>query len=1083
MSIRHWLLATVVAAALLPTTLLQAAAQQTGTVQGTVVDATTARPLPNAQVFITGTQLGTLTNAQGRFQIVNVPAGQQNVRVNLIGYTEETRSVNVTAGQAAGVTFRIQETALELQEIVVTGVAGATTRAKLPFTVDKVNADALPVPAVDAGSAIQGKVVGATVISGSGRPGSAPSIMLRGPTSINAQGRSQEPLYIVDGVILGASIVDIDANDIESIEVVKGAAAASLYGSRASNGVIQITTRSGRALGSDMTRYTFRTEYGVNQLAGGINIAQNHPYRLNASGTRFVTSGGVEFDWLEEAIRASNAYPATASSVARQPTLNGANIWNTFQDQPWPGGTYDHIGTFFRPGDFSLSQLSVEGRSGGTNYLASFNNTLQQGVMTGLNGFNRSSFRLNLDQGVRDNLQLSARTFYSTSTQDGQIADGGGPLFTLTRMPAGVPLTTRDSLGNVINVPDITGENQNPLYVLQNSDRADDRERFLGGANLRFSPIIWVDLDANLSYDRSNVNRHQFNFKGFRTARPSSTLNQGYVYRDGWLNEAINGSVTSTFRRSLGALNTRTQLRYLYEAEHYDYTRASGTNLAVEGVTSLTAAREQRITRSETQDIRSEGYYLITNLDFADRYILDALVRRDGSSLFGANERWQTYYRGAAAWRVSEEPFWAGLGDAISEFKLRYSLGTAGGRPRFNAQYETFTVVDGVVNPQNLGNANLKPEFVVEQEMGIDATLMNRIGLTLTYAHSEARDQILRVPLAGYTGFVQQWQNAGTLESNTWEASIEAPLVRRDNFSWSTRLLFDRTRQTITELNVPEYQYGFPQQGLTAVFFAREGEPLGRFYGARWATGCSDLPSGLQSDCAAGAFQQNDEGYLVYVGQGNSWRDGIRNNLWGTAGPTVRGTPLMWGTPIVAQDEDGNTLLPLGSTMPDFNFSLANTINWRGFSLYGLVDATMGVNVYNLPRHWSYFERYSADQDQAGRDEETKKPIGYHSALYRQLEPPNSHFVEDGSFVKLREVSVRYRFGPEQLANVPVLGGLGGVGLSLVGRNLLTWTDYSGFDPEVGFAGGDVGSAAIARFDGFNYPNFRSFTAAVEITF
>ncbi|MBA4156474.1 MAG: SusC/RagA family TonB-linked outer membrane protein [Gemmatimonadetes bacterium] len=1056
-------------------------AQQTGTIQGTVVDASTARPLPSAQISLPGTQLGTLTNQQGRFQLVNVPAGTQQVQVTVVGYETVTRSVTVEAGEAVTVNFPLTQTAIALQEVVVTGVSGATIRAKLPIVVDQLRPENLPVPAVSAGGAIQGKIAGATVVQGSGRPGAAPSIMLRGPTSINAQGRSQEPLYIIDGVILGASIVDMDALDIESVEVVKGAAAASLYGSRAANGVIQITTRSGRSLGEDMTRYTMRTEYGVNQLAGSINIAQAHPYRLNENGTAFVTATGQEFNWQEQAMRDSEAGFARGGL---RPTLAGSNIWTTFQSNPWPGQTFDHVGTLFDPGNMTQNQLSVEGRAGQTNYHASFTNLSQDGVILGQRGFDRNSFRLNLDQGVGDQVQVSARTYYSRSASDGQNIEGGGSaLFNLTRMPAGVNLLARDANNELIIRPDHTGENANPLYDLLNRQRSDGRERFLGGANVRYSPALWFDIDANFSYDRSNVNRVDHAPKGFRTARASSTLNEGYVFRDGWLNEAINGSITGTFRRTFGDLNTRTQVRYLGESEHFDYFRASGSNLATEGVTTVTAARDQRITRSSIEDVRSEGYFFITNFDLRDRYIIDALVRRDGSSLFGSEERWQTYYRGAVAWRVSEEPFWAGLQTALPEFKFRYSLGTAGGRPRFNAQYETYSVTDGVLNPQNLGNSQLRPEFAIEQEMGVDFAVLNRANVALTYAQTEARDQILRVPLPGYTGFVQQWQNAGTLSSNTWEASVELPVIQRDNFRWSTRLLFDRTRQRISELNVPEYQYGFPQQGLESVFYAREGEPLGRFYGFKWATSCADLPGGTNCNM----FQVNNDGYMVYVGEGNSWRDGIRNNLWGTTsagtGTTVRGAPVQWGVPIIAQNDEGDTFLPIGSTSPNFNFSVANTFGFGGFQVYGLVDATMGVNVYNLPRHWSYFERYSGDQDQVGLSEEERKPIGYHSVLYNQLSPPNSHFVEDGSFAKLREVSLRYRFGRDRLAGLPIAGGLDGLSLSLVGRNLLTWTRYSGFDPEVGFGGGDVGSAAIARFDGFTYPNFRSFTAAVELNF
>jgi TonB-linked SusC/RagA family outer membrane protein len=1086
-----WGLAAGVALAFFASTPL--AAQQGGIVEGTVTDAD-GRPVGGAQVSIVDSQRGTITNAQGTYRITGVQAGTREVRAQRIGYRTATQTVSVTAGETVALNFTMQQAVVDVDEVIVTGVAGETARAKLPFTVDRLDAEALPVPAISAGSAIQGKVAGAQVVAGSGRPGSAPSILLRGPTSINAQGRSQEPLYIVDGVILGASVADIDALDIESIEVVKGAAAASLYGSRAANGVIQITTRTGRFVADDATRFSFRSELGQSSLAGDFPLARNHRFRLNADGTRFVSADGTEFVWEEEARQwqRRNINPETghhqvdtSQRAPYMPVATGTNIWNTFQNQVWPGETHDHVATFFDPGTFMTNSLSVEGRSGATNYHASLSQTSEDGIITGQRGYDRQAFRVNLDQGIGDNFTISTRTYYSRSEQDGQNieAGGGSPLFNLTRQPAGVRLDATMPAaegGSLLIRPDYVEENANPLYELINMDRTDERQRFLAGANLRWSPLAFLDLDGNVSYDRSDVSRSQYAFRGFITARPNATLNPGYLFRDGWLNEALNTSATATFRQRFGELNTRTQLRYLYEAEHYDFFRASGTHQQAENIRSLRAFTNNRTVDSSIQDVRSEGYFLITNFDFRDRYILDALVRRDGSSLFGPDDRWHTYYRGAAAWRLSEEPWWTL--PALNEFKLRYSIGTAGGRPNFAAQYETYNVsLAGSMSPQTLGNRELRPEHATEQEVGLEVIAMDRVAFNLTYATTTAEHQILPVPLPAFAGFGTQWQNAGTLQSNTWEASIESPIIQTPDFTWSSRILFDRTRQEITEIGVAPFQYGFPQQGLENVFWLREGESLGTFYGRRWATSCADLPANMQNVCQA-EFDVNDDGYLVWVGQNNTWRSG----QWGEAGPTVDNVGgLMWGVPFAAQDADGETFLPIGSTQPDFNLSFANTINFRNFSLYGLLDATQGVHVYNLPRHWSYFQNYSRDQDQAHKPENEQKPVGYYgpSGLYHQLGPANSHFVEDGSFVKLREVSARYRFAGEQLSGLPLLQMFDGVALSLVGRNLFTWTNYSGYDPEVGLTGGTLGSAAISRFDGFTYPNFRTFTAAIEVTF
>ena len=239
------------------------AQQVTGTIQGRVVQAGTTQPVEAAQISVTGTQRGTVSGRDGTFKIENVPVGEHEIRAQFIGYKSVIMAVTVLASQTVTVNFELTQAPLDLEEIVVTGVAGQQIRAKLPFTVDRLTTAALPVPAVNAATMITGKAAGVRVASPSGRPGSAPSVLLRGPTSINASGRSQEPLYIVDGVILSSSVVDIDAMDIESIEIVKGAAAASLYGSRAANGVIQITTQRGKQVADDQVRYTIRNEFGL----------------------------------------------------------------------------------------------------------------------------------------------------------------------------------------------------------------------------------------------------------------------------------------------------------------------------------------------------------------------------------------------------------------------------------------------------------------------------------------------------------------------------------------------------------------------------------------------------------------------------------------------------------------------------------------------------------------------------------------------------------------------------------------------------------------------------------------------------
>ncbi len=1041
------------------------ASAQTGTITGTVRNSETGEPVEGAQISIPGSTMGTLSQANGRFMMLNVPAGRHTLRVAYIGYATLTEQVVVEPNQTTTMNIQLEPEAIALQEIVVTGVAGATQRAKVPFEVGQVSAEDLPVPQINPASAIQGKVAGVTVVQGSGRPGDAASILLRGATSIQAAGRDQEPLYIVDGVILGSSLVDIDALDIENIEIVKGAAAASLYGSRAANGVIQITTKRGQRLRGDQVRYTIRTEYGQSSLGETpeVLLSENHRYAM--SGGQFVNQDGTNCDWL----------------LCTAPALAGNNAWDTYQIHAWPGQTYNQVERFFEGGEFQQHYVSAEGRAGATNYHVSGSTIQDRGIMQGLQGFERTNFRVNVDQTVLENVQVSASSFFSRSTRD--LMGSGGVLFDLTRMPAGVDLLGDDPFepGELVIQPDPTNsESPNPLYELYNRDYLQDRGRFLGSANLRYSAADWIDFDANASYDRLDTDATSLYPKGYRTTTPNSNLNDGYLYRDRDIREAFNGSMTATMRfNPTNDISNRTQFRYLYENQYRNSVTAGGSQFAVAGVPQIGNVNNDRLFGgSWEQTIIADGYFAITNFDIMDRYVVDALVRNDGSSLFGEDERRQTYYRLAGAWRMAHEP-WFPV-EAFDELKFRYSLGTAGGRPHFDAQYETYSVGGGRIRPVTLGNKTLKPEFSVEQEVGVDAALFGgKLVAGLTYANTVTEDQILSVPLPSYAGFSRQWRNAGTLESNTFEASLEMRLMQTQDIHWTARLLYDHTKSTITELNVPPFQYGVGGQGLGSVFYAREGEELGTFYGVHYATSCADLPEGMSCD----GFTVNDDGWLVWTGTDPNFTWGISSD---SVGVTVRGSPVMWGTPFAGECTDRSTgertlFCPVGNSIPDFTVSGSSTFSWKGLTVYGLVEAVQGFDVYNQPLQWGVFKGWAGLFDEHS---EEGKPIGYTDAWYgvSGLQPSNV-FVEDGSFIKLREVSLSYRIGSGTLSSLPVLARFSSIGLSLTARNLITITDYSGYDPEVGETGGDTGSAAIARVDGYQYPNFRTWTAAIELIF
>lgn len=1070
--------------------LASGAEAQQGAIAGQVVDAQNAQPVAGAQVYIQGTQFGTLTGDNGRYRLAGVPAGEVTVRVRLLGYAQGNRTVTVEAGETVTVDFELRPTAITMEELVVTGTAAQTMRAKVPFDIASVSNEQMPVPSTTASSMLQGKVAGVTVTSGTGRPGSSPSILLRGATSIDASGRSQEPLFIVDGVIMGSSMADIGSLDIKNIEVVKGAAAASLYGSRAANGVIQITTEDGSELQDGTVNYTMRTEMGTSELEGSFFLPKHHEYELTADGSAIVQGGGrdpcVQFTACQS--------PQLAGNAPWRDPAEGASIWNTTMTNEWPGNTFDQVDLVMQSGDFAEHHISASGHSGGTNFHASFTYTDEQGVMPGKEGFRRYNVRLNLDQQIQEELKVSASAFYSTSEQDNFFENSGNPMFDLTRMKSGVNLqgcldengdliegsNCMDDPENLVLIGDPTNtESPNPLYQLLVQETTQQRGRFLGSADVQYSPMEWLTLQGNISYDRLDLESDNYYPKGYRTI-DASALNDGFLAKFDEKREALNASVTATMDFDLtSSIRNTTKLRYLVEKQDNVWNSSSGLSFAVANLPNFGNITDQQSIsiNSASQPVRSDGYFVITNFDIADRYIVDLLARNDGSSLFGPDERRHWYYRAAGAWRVTQED-WFDV-DAIDELKVRLSYGTAGGRPNFSAQYETYSVGGGRVTPQNLGNKDLKPEQSEEIEVGMDAIFLDRFVFSFTGSEVITSDQILPVPLASFSGFGTQWQNAGKVLSASYEASLQASIIDSEDLSWSTRLIWDKSTSWITELDRPAFRYGVGGQGLGNIFYAREGEQLGTFYGAQAARDCSHLPQGV--DCSG--FTVNDDGFLVWVGNGS-----LDDNNWGAdSDVNIRGAPVKWGTPFRGECGNGELFCPVGNSNPDYRLSFSSTLNYKGFSLYGLLDAEQGFDVYNQPLEWAVFRRNAGmyDEVQKGTPQEDWKPVGYYDAWYGGLNglAPDDEFVEDGSYVKLREVSASYRFSEDQLEAVPGLNAFSGLALTFTGRNLITWSDYRGFDPEVGKDGGDTGSAALARVAGYQYPNFRTWTAGIELNF
>lgn len=1056
---------------------------QQATIMGTVTNQS-GDPIAGAQVYaegLTDQGVGTITNNDGRYQLriaSGLVRGQEiTLAARSIGYSTGEQEITLAPGTTT-IDFVLRETALSLDEIVVTGVVDPVQGKKLPFTVGKVSTENITtVPATGAAlSSLQGKVAGVNITRPSGQPGRGVSVQLRTPTSVHT---GNEPLYVVDGVILGAGTVDIEALDIESIEVVKGAAAASLYGSRAAAGVIQIRTARGSNMGLGRTRFTFRTEGGISQLPRRIPTRQSHwnlvntgdPYvdefgRTVPTGARIDRNGNLGCRrWYENCFGYSN---------------NPAQI----ADTPFLEPLYDHLGTFYDPGRFLTQAITVSQNAENTNFLASGNLYNEAGAIPGQEGYQRYNFRINLDHQILENMTLSFSGYHNRSDRDdideGESgATGQGAFFQLMRYHNEIDIGARDENGNFIQFPDSAYWQENPLFIAASRDNWQKRARTLGNLGLQYSPFTWLRVSGQYSYDRLDRN-DQAHLPAGTPINPW-TGNKETIPSPGMLDlqertvNTQNGMLSTTFSQPFGELNPRLTFSGSFERRDFDFTRTRGEDFAVWGSTDVNLARD-RFVSSRHEQIKANGYFADLALDYAGKYIGSFLVRRDGSSLFGPEERWQTYYRAAAAYRMNEEPWWPV--EFITEFKPRYSIGTAGNRPRFNYQYETWNVgvsADGeTVNFSRgtLGNRQLRPEFAREQEVGLDMAFLDRYLMQLTYADQRTENLILRIPQRAATGYSFQWDNIGAIEGQTWELSLEASLLQTQDISWNATLVADRSSSTITDWPIPPLRSG--------IRIYEEGGSLYNMYGSQFLTSIDQLAGIGISQENWDLFDVNDQGYVVYVGEGNSWRDGQTENaagevLWNTRG-TVDGRRYRWGFPIVDIDpETGEQRThQIGDMQPDFGYGLMSNLQWKGASLHAHFRGQVGGDIYNYTRQRMYRLSQHGDLDQRGVPEERQKSRNYYRLGLYNSNATTSAFVEDGSFLKLQALQLAYTFGRDQLG---ILGSAAPQNLKvgLTGRNVFTLTGYTGYDPDVG--------SVLNRYDNFGYPNLRQLTATMEITF
>ena len=968
-----------------------AAAQEAYTVRGTVLEAGTQRPLADVTVTLRGTQARTTTNARGEYALVaRVSPGSYILAFAQLGRGVASHAVTLGAERAVQVPpVTLTEAALQLEGIVATGTGAPVERREVGNIVASVSGEevnrAPGALAVD--QALQGKVTGAVISQNNGQPGGGVSIRLRGTNSILG---NAEPLIVIDGVMvnntsealvgLGANatrgnsalsnrLSDIPPGDIERVEVLKGAAAAALYGSRANSGVIQIFTKRGR---TGAPQLSFRTE-------------------LSATGT-------------------GRRLPLNLVPIAnRADSIASGGVYRTGQ----PIARFDYQDQLFRTGRGVVNDLSVSGGTdAGTQYYLSGSWTNTQGIFRG-SDYDRAGVRARINQRVSGLLEVGANLSYLRAKThflpEGEQTQGvlTSVLFTPTYWnPAYDANAGRYPYSPVIGT--------NPLDVIQNWVASAEVNRFMGNVNATLTPL----RDVSVSY-LFGLDQGQEEDVYLQPPQSTGTGFTGSIQNPIRDTRKFNSDLTATwdhgFRPELRLAST---VGTRFASDRTNIVRAAATDLPPGGTTVLTGAVQ---TASQSLvELRTLGWFLQERLSLRDRLFLTAGLNHEASSAFGADERWQTFRRLGVSYFISDEPFFrdSRVGSVFSTLRLRAAWGETGGQPPTEyASQNTYLNVafagrPGLrPNPQ-APNPGLKPEWERELEMGFEAgVLRDRVGLEATWYDKTTSDLILLVPLALTSGFANQYQNVGQLRNRGVELTLSTVNVQRRGWGWTSRLSYAANRNLIQKLNTSTDTLVFDY--LNA---AIEGQPIGVFFGAY--------------------YPRDANGNVILAGPRNA------GGFWL---PTPDGKRLpSRARGFNAARGDSSIVLRkvIGDPNPDFTAAFQNTFTWRSLALSVLLDGRFGNDVANFTRRSGDFFGSSPNVGIESRGDTAAGTFSRNAdrnLLYEE-------FIEDGTFVKLREVSLQVRF---EAPWVHRLTGAHTATLRVAGRNLHTWTGYSGMDPEV----------------------------------
>ncbi len=983
--------------------------QQPQSVRGKVTD-TESQPLPGVTVVVKGTTQGTVTNVDGIYVLTNIPDNATLV-FSFVGM----RTKEVQVGNQTNVNVAMEEDVIGIEEVVAIGY-GTMKKSDLTGSVSQVKTETLEsVPVYNMEQALKVGAAGVRVTQNSGIPGGRIEVRIRGGNSMIGD---NQPLYVVDGFPVTGGINFLNPSDIESVDILKDASATAIYGSRGANGVVIITSKRGRA--GQKSRVEINSFYGVQKEVNRFDVLDAKEYAVIAN------------EWLK--------------NQGLDPYFNVDQVQN-------PGTDWQDV--IFRTSPLHNHTITFTGSSEKTMYSLSGNYYDQEGILLN-SGVKRGSLRLNLDHNVNNwltmgaNLQLSRRERFNVSSDNG--FRGTGLLSAAVSAPPTLPvydevtgLPTKIEQAYNFGSADM----RNPIIYASSKQRS-FANSILGNTtfDIQLTPELSVRTLLGLQYEYSLGDNYSPII--YSSDRGSASISNSYS--NSFLNEN-----TITYNKNINDIHKINIVGgYTYQTSAWRNSSISVSGFAnnTTGNYDLGAAETIGNPGSGYSDWTLASFLGRANYSFSDKYMITASIRGDGSSRFGAENKWAYFPSTALAWRISEESFMQDI-EVINSLKLRASYGITGSQAIGPYQsldrlssvkyiYGNHADVIGFV-PAGISNPDLKWETTSQIDLGFDLNILDdRLRLVFDYYKKNTTDLLASVPLPPSVGFGFIYQNIGEIQNQGFEFTVNADILRKE-FKWAASVQISTNKNEVIELAGGSDIFG-QEQGAAwpPINIAREGEPLGAFFGF--------LEDGL-----------DENGFIKYkdLDGPDGEPDGVINAL---------------------------DRVILGSYHPDLIYGFTSDFSYKNFELNLIIEGVYGNEIFNATHGTSLnsFQRGNNQlKDIIGNywTEENPDPNAKYPKISAATQITGSErFIEDGSYLRIKSLRLAY--------NLPITGmGLGILDRAQIyvsGTNLLTITNYSGLDPEVNSRGTDGGSVANRIWigvDQFAYPNAKTFAVGLKLSF